>query len=80
MSQERGPEPGLVEREIDELFSRELAAHPLILAITTGQIDADNIAEALPATIQGLGLILSVHRQALSLLAREIDDLRRHAE
>ena len=66
---------GPTEQRIEDLFTRELVSHPLVLSFMTGIVrDTDPDLDA--KSLQALGLILSVQRMAIRQLAREVDDLR----
>jgi hypothetical protein len=54
-------------------FTRGLAADPLILRLTTGDVPDE---PALPLIVQSLGRLLATHGEALMRHAGEIDDLR----
>jgi hypothetical protein len=72
-------EMGPIEREIDELFTRGLAADPLILRLLTGELAEDDAISPLPISpllmFQLLGRVMGTHREALTRLARKMDDL-----
>jgi hypothetical protein len=71
MDETQGP----LEREIEELFTRNLAGHPSILALTTGEVEVTD-PKILLKSIEALSLLAITEREALVRIAREVDNLR----